>query len=169
LTKNDFYFKIKIYWRIGMKGSKRSSDNLKNLIYEAIRMRGMRLTPQRMAIVNHIVGNRNHPSADEIFNIIKENYPTISKATIYSTLELLVELGYIDKIVFQDNREARFDGNPEPHAHFICTKCGKIYDFHNLNLTDQINSLEKKGYRVNKTQIYIYGVCPECQEKEKLF
>jgi len=152
-----------------MKGAKKSFEDLKKQIYRETRLRGMRLTPQRMAIVDYIVGNRHHPSADEIFTTIKKIYPTISKATIYSTLELLVELGYIDKLIFHNNKEARFDGNPEPHTHFICTKCGKIYDLPNLNFTDQVTNLEKKGFRINKTQIYIYGVCHECQEKEKLF
>ncbi|MCX5808805.1 MAG: transcriptional repressor [Proteobacteria bacterium] len=126
----------------------------------------MKLTPQRLAILDCLDGNTSHPSAADVFRAIALNFPTMSIATVYNTLETLKEKGVVKELGI-DSDKKRFDPNPEPHHHLICLNCKEIIDvFSYFSLDLQEN--EKCGYEIVGNHVDFYGICPKCKEKKKL-
>ncbi len=92
-----------------------------------LKEREYRLTPQRVELVRLIAASEGHPSASQLYDQIKIQFPTMSLATVYKTLDLLKELGEVLEIDLRD--DSHYDGNkPYPHPHLICTNCQKIVD-----------------------------------------
>lgn len=120
-----------------------------------------RLTPQRMAIMECLQGNRDHPSAEDIFRQVKQTLPTISLATVYNTLDLMRERGIVSELTI-DSRRRRYDPDTGPHHHLLCRCCGKILDIcRQVDIT--LTNLEKGGFVVEGNHIEFYGTCPECR------
>src|SRR6476659_3972226 len=89
---------------------------------------GYRITPQRLAVVGALVDARNHPSAEDLFERVRETCPTTSLATVYTTLDTLKQIGEVLELEFRDGSN-RYDGvRPQSHPHVVCTRCGKIED-----------------------------------------
>ena len=80
---------------------------------------GLKLTPQRLAILEYLEGNKNHPSAEDIYKALKPRFPSMSFATVYNTLEILVKKGVIKELNIESSRK-RFDPFTHPHHHFFC-------------------------------------------------
>ncbi len=114
-----------------------------------------------MAVLDYLMTHYTHPTADTIFNALYPAIPTLSKATVYNTLNLLTEQGVIQMITI-DEKNARFDARETPHLHFRCSACGEIFDFDLPPL--QMEAL--KDYDITDIQVYCKGVCPTCQKKE---
>jgi len=121
---------------------------------------GLKLTPQRLAILEFLEGNTSHPSAEDIYKALKKNFPSISFATVYNTLELLVKKGYVKELNIESSRK-RFDPFTHPHHHFFCKKCKKIIDI-NQSMDFSIPE-ELKDCDVEDFQVIFYGTCPECK------
>ena len=128
-----------------------------------LRQRNFRMTPQRMALVRMIAASEGHPSAYQLYEQVKPQYPTMSPATVYKTLNLFKEMGEVFEIDLKEN--SRYDGNkPHPHPHVICISCQKVIDGADElvnNLLDEIES--DSGYKIVRHQIIFYGYCPDCQ------
>jgi Fe2+ or Zn2+ uptake regulation protein len=92
-----------------------------------LRRCGIQPTPQRIAVVEFILNTRTHPSADEVLENVRKECPTISRATVYNTLNLLAEKGMLKAQILTEGKTV-FDANTERHHHFIDEKSGKIYD-----------------------------------------
>jgi len=123
---------------------------------------GLKLTPQRLAILEYLENNRSHPSAEDIYNALKPHFPSMSFATVYNTLEVLVEKGLVKEISVESNKK-RFDAFTHPHYHFFCKSCKKIIDVeNNQNITIP---KELKDYELSEFQVIFYGFCPECKNK----
>ncbi len=133
-----------------------------------LKERGYRATPQRVALLNVIATSEEHPSATQIFEQMRQQFPTTTLATVYKTLTLLKELGEVLELEFS-GAENRYDGNkPYPHLHLLCIKCRRIIDPE----TEQLGHLPDKvaratGYRIVGQRFDLYGVCPECQRKAR--
>lgn len=127
---------------------------------------GIKLTPQRMAIIKYLEGNKDHPSAETIFRALRRKYPTMSFATVYNTLENLNKIGYI-KELYIDPQKKRFDPDTSPHHHLICEKCNKIFDIH-YEISIPISKLEEEGFQVTRSSIEFFGICPDCRKQGKL-
>ncbi len=117
------------------------------------RLRGCdyRLTPQRIALLRLIAASEGHPSAAGLFEQIKAQFPTTSRATVYKTLNLLKELGEVLELGFSDD-DNRYDGSrPYPHPHLICVRCRKIMD-PQVSLLDDLKRevAELTGYEVDQ-------------------
>ena len=121
---------------------------------------GLRPSMQRLAIYKYMATHPTHPTADEIFEALREIIPTLSKTTVYNTLKLFVEHGVVDE-VFIDRTSERFDGNTELHAHFMCNSCGAIIDTP-IAAPEMINSATPEGVQLAKTQLLYFGTCKEC-------
>ena len=121
---------------------------------------GLRPSMQRLAIYKYMATHPTHPTADEIFEALREMIPTLSKTTVYNTLKLFVEHGVVDE-VFIDRTSERFDGNTELHAHFMCNSCGAIIDTP-ITAPEMINSATPEGVQLAKTQLLYFGTCKEC-------
>ena len=93
-----------------------------------LKKHGLRITPQRLAVLKILAKSENHPEVEWIYRSIKKDFPTTSLATVYKTIHLLKELNQVLELGFAD-RGSRYDGNkPYPHPHIICTSCGAIVD-----------------------------------------
>ena len=138
-------------------------------ILERLREKGVTLTPQRMAIAEFLNKNMDHPTVDEIHRNIQRRYPTMSLATVYSTLELLKELGEVQELSIRKRGKVCFDPNPDLHHHLLCRKCGKILDIE-FDHPKNCPILAKEtinGCKVEEIQAYLYGICAECLKKER--
>jgi Fe2+ or Zn2+ uptake regulation protein len=133
-----------------------------------LKAHNMRFTRQRRVILTELQKLATHPSADEIYEIVKKDLPRISLGTVYRNLETLTELGEIQKLSCGGSVR-RFDGNPVNHYHIRCVKCEKIADAP----VDVHENLEKK--LIKETDFVIFGhrveflgLCPECFGKKDL-
>lgn len=124
---------------------------------------GVRMTPQRYAILEFLVNTMHHPTADEIYKALEDKFSSMSLATVYNNLRLFKEAGLVRELTFGDN-SSRFDAKISSHYHVICVDCGKIVDFDYPSLTnvEKIAS-DKTGFQVNSHRMEIYGSCNECQ------
>ena len=127
---------------------------------ERIRNKGLKITSQRVGILKLLKDRKDHPSAEQVFREMKETFPTISFATIYSTAQILQEAGLL-QILTIDGQRVFFDPNPEPHAHYRCRKCGSISD---MPLPSGIikKIRESSPYKIETIQVYCYGTCSKC-------
>lgn len=141
---------------------------MKNII-ERLKENGVTLTPQRMAVAEFLNRNMGHPTVDEIHRNIQRRYPTMSLATVYSTLELLKELGEVQELSIRKRGKVCFDPNPGLHHHLLCHKCGKILDI-DFNHPSNCPIMAKEsidGCKVEEVQAYLYGICSECLKKDR--
>ncbi|AIY80406.1 transcriptional repressor [Clostridium botulinum] len=124
----------------------------------------LKLTPQRLAVYNYLLGTTSHPSAETIYKAIHEQYPTMSLATVYKTLKTLVDVGLIQEINVGEGN-FRYDRNSNSHPHIQCLTCGRIDDFEDLNL-DYLNQLaeDHSKFTVCYNRVYFYGYCKDCQQ-----
>ncbi len=137
-------------------------------IIERLKENGATLTPQRMAIAEFLSKNKDHPTVDEIHRNIQRRYPTMSVATVYSTLELFKELGEVQELSIRKRGKACFDPNPGLHHHLLCRNCGKILDieFEHPSNCPIMGKESINGCKVEEVQAYLYGICSECLKKE---
>ena len=124
--------------------------------------RTLNRSKQRDAIFNYIITHKTHPTADDIYNDIRKDFPNISLGTVYRNLTLLTELGSIKKLSYGDAAE-HFDGDITPHNHFICNTCGSITDLQMENI-DFVNEAASRNFdgKIAGHNIYFYGTCPSC-------
>jgi Fur family peroxide stress response transcriptional regulator len=123
---------------------------------------GAKITATRIAILKSLENRRDHPSAERIFMELKLSYPSLSIATVYSTASLLAR-GSLIRILSIDEKKVYYDPNMEPHGHFMCRKCKRVFDvpFHfetaaAMNANCEIASVED-------AEIFYYGLCVKCE------
>ncbi|OGO46499.1 MAG: hypothetical protein A2W34_04425 [Chloroflexi bacterium RBG_16_64_32] len=128
---------------------------------------GYRLTPQRLAILRALIGSHQHPSVEQIYRQVRQDFPTTSLATVYNTLECLKSLGEVLELPLGGG--SRYDGRkPEPHAHLICTACGRIEDL-DIDLGGITQAVaQERGYTEVRQRLEFYGICPACQEGSQI-
>ena len=131
----------------------------------ALKQRGLRITPQRLAVLAILAQSRSHPSVEEIHRRVLSQFPTTSLATIYKTINLLKELGEVLELGFSD-WGSRYDGrHPQPHPHVICTRCGAIADPDYADMPQMAREMAvKSGYHITSHRLDFFGLCPACRE-----
>lgn len=129
---------------------------------DTLKKSGVRITPQRHAVLEYLLTTHTHPTADEIYRALEGKFPNMSVATVYNNLRILKELGLVRELTYGDD-SSRFDSGPDEHYHIICEECGKIVDFHYPTL-DEIEALAEKvsGFEISHHRMELYGVCEEC-------
>ncbi|MCS7123868.1 MAG: transcriptional repressor [Candidatus Bathyarchaeota archaeon] len=133
-----------------------------NSIIEALRKKGYKATPQRIAVCRYALQSPTHPTAKAIYQKVREEYPTISLATVYKTLKVLKELDLIQELPFFQG-QTRFDPNVNPHINMVCLKCGKIIDLNNTEVGIFIQKLAQSAkFRLKGQRLDIYGFCEKC-------
>jgi Fur family peroxide stress response transcriptional regulator len=136
-------------------------------IIRALRGKGYKATPQRIAICRFALSSREHPSAQRIYKEVKEIHPTVSLATVYKTLQILTELGLIQELDFPKT-QARFDSYVEPHINLVCLQCGSIRDIDDPAAREMVARIATKAEFTRKGQrLDIYGVCKTCRNRAK--
>ena len=134
-------------------------DNITSIFKE----KNLKLTPQRLAVYQYLMGTKDHPSAEAIYKALQPIYPTMSLATVYKALKTLVEVGLVQEINVGEGN-FRYDATVNDHAHIQCLKCSRVDDleidsFPNLN---QI-AAENSKYEIKWNKLFFYGVCESCQ------
>jgi Fe2+ or Zn2+ uptake regulation protein len=125
----------------------------------------LRMTRQRKVILEELRKVNTHPSADELYEIVRKRLPRISLGTVYRNLEILSESGNIRKIEPGCSLK-RFDGNPSEHCHIRCVSCGRVVDApmtHDLEIDlEQVNSTD---FKIIGHKLEFLGLCPQCTGK----
>ncbi len=124
----------------------------------------MKFSKQRELILNTIVENHVHPTADFIYNHLKKDNPNLSLGTVYRNLAQLVEHGFIKKVSIPGYPD-RFDGNLSEHHHFICQHCCEICDI-DSKILNNINKMisEEQGLQITSSNINLKGICNNCKK-----
>ena len=137
-----------------------SSAELKEELIKA----GIRPSVQRLAIFEYVRRSCQHPTAEVVYEALRDELGSLSLTTVYNTLKLFVDAGLIMMLTIDDTFRC-FDGNCCSHAHFRCNGCGKIID---LNMKKDFLSMVEgvEGLEVSEAQLYLKGVCANCK-KEK--
>jgi Fur family peroxide stress response transcriptional regulator len=128
-----------------------------------LRDAGLRVTPQRLAVAREVM-NRQHPTAAEVFEAVRGQFPTMGLATVYATLNTMSRRGLVKSLPLAD--AVRFDANVEPHANLICTRCGRITDFEGcIDLVGQLSARtqEGAGFALDAERLDLYGTCAHCR------
>jgi len=127
------------------------------------RDKGFKVTVQRLAICKYVLSRDDHPSAEQIYQALKIDYPTISLGTIYKTLHLMQDLNLIQELGFKDG-SVRYDPDMDLHINMICTKCGKISDYKTKKVKELWNNiLSDLEIKPKNQRIDIYYECDECE------
>jgi Fur family peroxide stress response transcriptional regulator len=111
---------------------------------------------QRLKIYQYLVENRNHPNVDMIYRELSVEIPTLSKTTVYNTLNLFVERGLVSLITITEN-EMRYDADTSLHGHFRCDHCGTIYDLRLRHNSLEFDNIE--DFRIDESHLYFKGLC----------
>lgn len=131
-----------------------------------LRQRGLKITPQRLAIVDAIVEHCNsHPGASLIFSSASKKAKSVSLSTVYATLKEFAESGLIRQMEF-DRMENRYDLDLADHINLVCKRCGKIVDYHILAPIEPKDIARKTGFIVTDTRIEFYGYCRNCLKRQ---
>ncbi|MBD2847767.1 peroxide-responsive transcriptional repressor PerR [Paenibacillus sp. IB182496] len=134
---------------------------------EQLKMTGVRMTPQRHAILTYLMEVLTHPTADEIYKALSPRFPSMSVATIYNNLRLFVEAGLVRELTYGDD-SSRFDADLSDHYHAICKNCGTIVDFKYPPLVQvEKTASQETGFVVEGHRMEIYGLCHTCSATVK--
>lgn len=131
---------------------------------ELCRQLGLKLTPQRLAIIEFLDGTTAHPGAEEIHAAVSARFPGLSLATVYNTLASLRDKGRLMELTI-DPAKRRYDPDTRPHHHLICLGCGRVADIEHTFALDVPDAL-KMGFEITGNQIGFYGLCPGCKKRE---
>ncbi|OGR37092.1 MAG: hypothetical protein A2X29_05030 [Elusimicrobia bacterium GWA2_64_40] len=121
-----------------------------------------RMTPQRAELLRALEGNKSHPSAEQLHRRLRKKFPGVSFATVYNTLQSLLDIGELAEIRI-DRSRARFDPCTDGHAHLMCAECGAIADL-SVSRPPAVSGAPR-GFKVLRCNIEFYGVCPACGKK----
>lgn len=136
---------------------KMSTDDIKKHLGN----HGVKASLPRVKIYAYLNTHRSHPTVDEIYNALSDELITLSKTTVYNTLDLFVKHQLAVQVLIEDN-EARYDADTSNHGHFKCTQCQTVYDFNYDLASDNIPCLE--GFTLVDYHTYIRGICKNCKD-----
>ena len=120
---------------------------------------------KRDAILSCLRGTDTHPSAEWVYEQVRQQIPDISLATVYRNLALFKSQGIIQSVATVNGVE-RFDGNTEPHVHFLCAGCARILDLPRMEVPQELNreAERQSGSTIQGCQLTFTGLCPNCQK-----
>ena len=129
-------------------------------------MRTIKYSRQRESIKKFLLSRYDHPTAETIYQHVKEEFPNISLGTVYRNLTLLTELGEAVRITGTDGPD-RFDGHTDPHSHFLCRECHALIDIY-VEGENEVDRLAQNGFGgvIEGHSVQYHGLCPECMKKK---
>ncbi len=129
------------------------------------REKGLRITPQRIAVFKALLESKSHPTAEEIYRQVKEQMSSISLDTVNRTLNTLLQIGAAF-LVEGTGQPKRYDGGKEIHHHFRCLDCGAVIDF-DYDRQIEIPPHLAENLTILRKSVYLEGFCKQCSEKRK--
>lgn len=133
-------------------------------IGEFLKSNNIKPSYQRMRIFEYLLGSKEHPTVDMIYKELISEIPTLSKTTVYNTLNLFVDQNIVLRITIEEN-ETRYDADTDDHGHFKCERCKKVLDFVTDLSVLEVEDL--KDFQINQQHLYFRGICSECLKKTK--
>ena len=136
----------------------------KTALEQTLREQGLSLTSQRRVILESLLERKDHPTAEQVYDLVRDRLPGLSRATVYRALEMLVQAGAARK-VFHPGAVARFDPMVERHHHMVCQICGKLADVESSAIQDiPLADIRPSGFTITDYSINFTGICLGCQE-----
>ena len=141
---------------------------MQNAVVQQLRQGGVRVTPQRLAIAEAVLNSSDHPTVQQIHERVQQHFPSMTLATVYSTLGVLSRSGLIQELPFA--RQSRYESNVSPHANLVCIGCGSITDADDSSdiikrLRDQV--CDETSFRVMWQRVDFHGWCPACSDADE--
>jgi Fur family peroxide stress response transcriptional regulator len=123
---------------------------------------GFKLTPQRLAILDYLEGNRKHPSAEDIYRAVLKTFPTISFATVYTTLAALKQKGKLLELS-TDPAKKHYDPDTTCHSHLFCVSCKRVFDMPGEH-TPVLPESVRRDFLITRSHVEFHGLCAECKK-----
>lgn len=128
-----------------------------------LRKKEIRMTSQRHAILQFLALDGNHPTANDVYEHLKEDFPKMSIATVYNNLNFFKEAGIVQELPFGED-SSRFDLTETQHYHAVCKRCGKVVDFDYVGLSEVEATVEHlTNFKVDSHDFKVMGLCQTCQ------
>jgi len=141
---------------------------MNKLLYaSALKEAGLKITQQRIEILNYLLNTKSHPSVGDVYKKLKKTNPGLSLSTVYNTIEKLLKAGKISKLNIEFDL-CRLDGNSTPHSHFYCERCNHIFDIeHNIEDLAMTNkNMFLKNSEIKEIDLTFKGICAHCAGRD---
>ena len=115
----------------------------------------------RIEILDYLYTSMGHPNIDEIYSVLSSKMTSLSKATVYNTLELFTKKGLVNNLYIENN-EVRYDVRTERHGHFKCIKCGRIYDIEVYDVETELKE-DNEDFKILSKEVNYRGICKDCK------
>ncbi len=139
-------------------------EHIKN-ISEYLQNYHIKPSVQRLAIMEYLLANRIHPTAEDVYHALAPKIVTLSKTTVYNTLKLFAEQGALQMLAI-DEKNVRFDIDTSVHAHFKCQRCMRVYDLPVENM-EMVKVADPSVGRITGMQLYYKGYCKYCLQGQE--
>lgn len=138
-----------------------------NQLAENLKTNKLKVTPQRLAIYTYLMNTKSHPTVETIYNDLKEDFPTMSLATVYKTVASLRDVHLVREFNVSEDSN-RYDANTDMHSHVICTKCHNVFDYYgDINIQKNIKELQElSDFKIDSYDINFYGICEKCKNTD---
>ena len=130
---------------------------------ELLRANGVKPSHQRMQVLSFLLSQQSHPTVEAIHTALLPRMGTLSKTTVYNTLNALVDAGLVRVVHIEDN-ETRYDVIMGEHGHFKCERCEWVYDFQ-VDMSPLMRGMPD-GFHVRERNVYFKGICTKCLERD---
>ena len=150
-------------------GCKEIQATVRQIISNYIEKKGLRKTPERFAILDEVYARTGHFDVETLYIQMKNASYQVSRATLYNTMDLLIDCGLVVKHQFGKNI-AQFEKTYRcrQHDHIICTSCGKVEEYCDPRVHEIENTVAQVlDYTITKHSLYFYGICSDCRKKNK--
>lgn len=143
-------------------------ETVRQIFTEYLTSRGHRKTPERYAILDTIYSLDGHFDIETLYTIMADEEKfRVSRATLYNTIILLIDARLVIKHQFGNSSQYEKCYNRETHHHLICTQCGSVTEFHNVDLQNMIESSKPNRFNISHYSLYVYGLCSKCDRLSK--
>ena len=137
------------------------------IVTQILRDNGYKVTPQRLAVYEALADTTMHPNAEMLYGILQPKYPTMSLATVYKTMDIFSAIGLV-QILNVGEDSYRYDANTESHPHVKCCVCNRVDDIMQIQDAQLLTEVTRQtSYQITGRQMYFFGICPDCQKKQK--